>query len=148
MIHEYYFMILNVSCEIVNTQIMNHHEGMKMTLGKLIGARLYPHTPMTAKEFAGRIGRSASYVSQLVNDQKQETPPPDVMAGIERVLGIPVVMQLRAWGYDLPDDAPPLDPYVAEFIDLLPYVDEIVMGAIRRMTVGTNHQAMPRVRTG
>lgn len=75
---------------------------METTLGKLIAARLHPNTNLKAKDLAERIGRSASYLSQLVNDQKQETPPPDVMAALERELGIPQATMLRLWGYDLP----------------------------------------------
>jgi transcriptional regulator with XRE-family HTH domain len=83
---------------------------MEQTLGALIAAHLHPHTRMTAKELAERIGRSPSYVSQLVHNQKAEAPPPDVMTAIERELGISVVTQLRAWGYAIPEGPRPAYP--------------------------------------
>jgi transcriptional regulator with XRE-family HTH domain len=97
-------------------------DGMERTLGALIAARLAPNTRLTAKDLADRIGRSPSYVSQLVNDQKSEAPPPDVMLAIERELGIPITTQLRAWGYPIPEGPAPTyaDFRLQELIDAWP----------------------------
>lgn len=80
---------------------------MSETFGRMVASRMRAHGNMTGVELARRLRKSASYVSQLINDEKKDTPPPEVMAGIERELGIPMLTQLRAWGYNLPPAAMP-----------------------------------------
>lgn len=73
-------------------------------------------------------------------------PGADKRRKLASALGIRHVDFLVAIGELSPEEvttvtATPTDTRVSEFIDLLPYVDDVVMGALRRMTLGTNEQA-------
>jgi transcriptional regulator with XRE-family HTH domain len=72
---------------------------MPNDLGELIARRMRARGNMTGRELAERIGRSPSYVSQLVNGEKKEAPPPEVLEALQRELGIPIEESLRLWGY-------------------------------------------------
>lgn len=91
--------------------------------------------PLRGYQLAALLERQQSYISKLINDQIKETPPPEVLQGLERVLGIPVPWSLRALGYALDDPAvsganpmpsqlfPPGSP-VAEFLDIVKALPE------------------------
>jgi transcriptional regulator with XRE-family HTH domain len=90
---------------------------------------------------AARIGMSKSHLSQLEKG-KIGLPNAALRRQIADAYSVRHVDILVAAGELLPEEIAalpidrPTDPYVAEFIELLPYVDEIVMGAITAAGLG------------
>ena len=103
-------------------QNVNYHADMDMLYSDLLKRAMRRLEDMQGQELAARIGKSPSYVSKLINDVAKETPPPHVMAAIERVLEIPVAVQLRSWGYDIPNGPTPAytDPDLAAVVAAWP----------------------------
>lgn len=63
----------------------------------------------TVLELALRLGVAQSTVSRLEGDEYVQAPKPELMAAIERVLGIPQPVMLSAIGYSIGENAPPYD---------------------------------------
>lgn len=78
---------------------------MNETLGNML-RRAMERKGITGVELAERIGRTASFVSELINDEKKVPPPPATLAAIERELGVSQVVMLNAWGYTVHPSGP------------------------------------------
>lgn len=78
---------------------------MEKTLGQLLKAAM-DRRGISGVDLAARIGRTTSFVSELINDEKKVPPPPATLAAIERELGVSQVMMLSAWGYTVRQPGP------------------------------------------
>lgn len=150
MVPESYNTILYPCSEIVNTRSVKHSLRMGNELGELIAKRMQARGRMTGKDLADRIGKSPSYVSQLINGEKKDTPPPEVLEALDRELGIPIEESLRMWGYDIgtagPKAALPFDSERAAIMAAIPNLTEsearVVRGLIEaQMAVRENQKA-------
>jgi transcriptional regulator with XRE-family HTH domain len=101
-------------------------EGVKLgpmtkTFGELVrGSR--ESQDIKSYQLAEMIGRRPSLISRIENGDYKETPPPDMIAGLSKALGIPQYRLLRAIGYDVgPASADGLadDPEMDELVSLL-----------------------------
>lgn len=71
------------------------------------GVKTYGEMIRVAREMRGitstglslAIGRNPGYVSRIEVGSSKETPPPDVMEGLSRELGLPIAAQLESLGY-------------------------------------------------
>lgn len=90
--------MIDVQLDVVNTPIGTHHCGMAETLGTLI-RRERERKGLRSIDLAARLGIQQSTLSRYENDKQVETPPPGILAAIERELGIPQERMLRALGY-------------------------------------------------
>jgi transcriptional regulator with XRE-family HTH domain len=96
-----------------------------ITVGRLVKTAM-ERRGLNGRELAALIHRSPSYVSQLINDEKKDTPPPDVLASIEHHLGIAQEEMLRTVGYRIGEGRATYsaDSERATLASLLPVLDE------------------------
>jgi transcriptional regulator with XRE-family HTH domain len=85
---------------IVNRGRRHHHGDMNVTLGQLV-VRAMERRGIKGYQLATEIGKQASYVSRLINDEIKEVLPPSDLEALARVLGLSQAEMLRALGYQL-----------------------------------------------
>jgi transcriptional regulator with XRE-family HTH domain len=86
------------------------------TFGSLVRATR-ERKGIRAADLAYQIGKDPSYLSKLERDILKDIPPPDVLAGLERELGLPQIALLRALGYGIPTG--PVPAYPADEVRVL-----------------------------
>lgn len=127
-------MILLQESGIVNTAIVNHPVGMA-TFGDLVRRAMQARGNMEGQELAELIRKSPSYVSKIINNNLKETPTPETLADLERVLGIPQPVMLAAWGYrvDMPTSDPfPYDSEKASLVAIVGKIEEPEARVLRK----------------
>lgn len=86
-------------------------ERLVTTYGELV-KRARDARGITSTGLSIAIGRNPSYISRLEVGIAKETPPPDVMLGLERELGLSVAEQLEALGYPVREERERVRPRV------------------------------------
>ena len=108
---------------------------METTFGELVRAAREARG-LKGYELAQAIGRHPSYVSDLENGKRAEAPPPDVLAALERELGVSQARMLAAWGYDLGQTVGELrlaDPRLRAIARRLPDLEEDELRHVERV---------------
>jgi transcriptional regulator with XRE-family HTH domain len=100
-------------------------ESMQTEFGELVRRRK-DERGLKSYELAKAMQRAPSLVSRLENGDFKETPAADVLADLERVLGIKQHELLRTLGYDVgpPDSTEsPGNPQIERLVELLRQAD-------------------------
>lgn len=127
---------------IVNSAMPIHSLGMK-EFGKLV-QHARDAKGMKSYELADAIGKQRSYMSRLEGGDIKETPPPETVRAICRVLGISMRSLVEALGYLDPEEMEPGIAYEvpagsvrADLLDALQDAPDEVVRLLTRTAEGS-----------